>query len=313
MKLSIIIPSYNRPERLTKSLYRLVDQCTDHSVSIKILDNHSPVAIESIISEKFGNYRDIIEVTRNRVNIGGDANICRCYEFADSEWFWLLGDDDEPSQDAVSIILNEIEKASLDCGYICFATNKGRFERKHVLKKHGDFWAFVTKNTALNNMSFISSGVYRSSAAKNCLLDAYRAIHTRFCQLVIVREIHRRGNSIQLSDQSICEWLFPEAGHELCSIGLLSGIADLLNVDGFGVDSKRSLQMLFHSCYPKPFFKWVWKQSNQRRDKEADYMMRLFVRVIPISKGRQKAACIMGIGICWLRSWMPPQHSSSNI
>lgn len=309
MLLSIIVPTYNRPNQLARTIRKLARQCVDHGVAIGIIDNASPIPVETIVSEQFEEYKSSIWVIRNPVNIGGDANICRCYESASSEWFWLLGDDDEPAEDAVASILSEIKLASVDCGYICFSTNKGRFQGLRELESGGGFWEFVGINKSLNNMSFISSGVYRSSAAKSCIINAYRAIHSCFSQLVVIREIHRRGYSIRLSEKFICEWQFPEPGHQLCSVNLLSGIADLLDVDGFGLRSKSELVKLFDSCHPRPFLKWVWKLTLNNQAEQSDYLMRLFRRVTSISKGRHTLACMIGVGISWLRSWMPRRYS----
>ena len=39
---------------------------------------------------------------RNRVNVGGNANVLRCLEKAESERAWIIGDDDIPEQGALA-------------------------------------------------------------------------------------------------------------------------------------------------------------------------------------------------------------------
>jgi len=117
--LTIAIPTYNRPSNLHKTLEQLKPQLTDEC-RLCLFDNQSlPSVAES--------QRDILatlpegsfEIRRHRENIGGNANILKCIEDADTEWVWTLGDDEIVRPDAIATILRNI-KANPDATYINF-------------------------------------------------------------------------------------------------------------------------------------------------------------------------------------------------
>lgn len=115
--LTIAIPTYNRQQLLKEQIAALLPQLSDQ-VKALILDNHSEPSVSFCLGELCG---DRIEIVRNRVNIGGDANICRCFELCETEWLWVLSDDDRIKEDAVSCVLERIA-ANRDRVFITYKT-----------------------------------------------------------------------------------------------------------------------------------------------------------------------------------------------
>ncbi|RZK28376.1 MAG: glycosyltransferase family 2 protein, partial [Hymenobacter sp.] len=103
--LTIAIPTYNRNERLARSLEILVPQLSA-GVKLVIIDNCSSVPIKDTVEPYL---LSNVKVVRNTYNIGMAANILRCFENCDTEWLWVLGDDDPPHKNAVEIIIQEIK------------------------------------------------------------------------------------------------------------------------------------------------------------------------------------------------------------
>lgn len=106
--LTIAIPTYNRQQKLKSQVHRVLSQLTEE-VKLVIIDNCSDYNIYSLFSDEDKHNMTII---RNDYNIGGDANIAKCFEVCDTEWLWTLSDDDVISDDAVSCILSDIKKSS---------------------------------------------------------------------------------------------------------------------------------------------------------------------------------------------------------
>jgi glycosyltransferase involved in cell wall biosynthesis len=105
MKLTIAIPTYNRNEILKRSLALLLPQLTP-DCELLIIDNCSDVLVENTLKDLFQKYPEIKKrITRNRVNIGGNANILRCFELCETEWLWCLGDDDLVVSNALELIM----------------------------------------------------------------------------------------------------------------------------------------------------------------------------------------------------------------
>ena len=108
MKLNIAIPTYNRNEVLVQNLLRIVPQLTDE-VRLFIVDNHSDVPCREALAPVFEAHPELeIDIHRNRYNVGAHANILRCFEYADAEWLWILGDDDWVTGNAVQLVLEEL-------------------------------------------------------------------------------------------------------------------------------------------------------------------------------------------------------------
>lgn len=106
--LTIAIPTFNRKEFLTKQLNVLLPQLTEN-VRLEILDNHSDDSVFFEIENIVKNCKqDNIVLRRNNVNIGGDANIARCFENCNTEWLWVLSDDDFVKDNAVAKIIEII-------------------------------------------------------------------------------------------------------------------------------------------------------------------------------------------------------------
>ena len=107
--LTIAIPTYNRNEILCRNLEELILQMGDW-VELLIVDNASDIPVENSLKKLIsGNSNPNIRIVRNKENIGGNANVLRCIEEANSDYIWILGDDDYPLKDALEKIHLEIK------------------------------------------------------------------------------------------------------------------------------------------------------------------------------------------------------------
>lgn len=113
--LTISIPTYNRADCIQRMVRTILPQMTDEIVLI-VIDNQSPYDIFSLFTEE---EKKKFDLRRNDVNIGGDANIARCFEVAKTKWVWVLGDDDMILPDAVTRVLEAI-KSHPDFSFIKF-------------------------------------------------------------------------------------------------------------------------------------------------------------------------------------------------
>ena len=111
MILTISIPTYNRPDKVKNTVSKLIPQLNS-DVNILILDNCSEVNVKDHLTKNVPGFADHenIKVIRNITNVGPDANFVKCFENSQAPFTWTLGDDDEVYDNAVQVILNEIEK-----------------------------------------------------------------------------------------------------------------------------------------------------------------------------------------------------------
>jgi len=135
-----------------------------------VIDNHSEPPVAETVAAIAADYPRVkTRMVYNPVNIGGGANILRCFELCDTEWMWLLGDDDLISPRAIDIILKEVKESSdalfLNYGRASFSRNSrflttGRTE-------------FVNRLDSWSHLNFMSVGVYRCSRLRDNLRFGY--------------------------------------------------------------------------------------------------------------------------------------------
>ena len=90
IKISILIPTYNRSSYLKKCLESIISQNHD-DIEIIISDNNSPDNTAEIVNQ-FNDKR--IKYYKNENNIGSNANFYKLIELATGEFIFFLTDDD---------------------------------------------------------------------------------------------------------------------------------------------------------------------------------------------------------------------------
>lgn len=158
--LSICIPTYNRKEEIQKQIKLILPQLTEE-VKLIVYDNHSDIPVKSLFNDEELQHFTII---RNNVNIGGDANIARCFEYCTTTWLWTLSDDDFIKEDGIKKILQYI-KANPNATFIntwspieCITENVNDFLR--ILSDREVFSAAFAMSTCIYNMDKLKYDLY---------------------------------------------------------------------------------------------------------------------------------------------------------
>src|SRR5262245_2262452 len=101
-RLTIAIPTFDRNDLLCTHVTRLLPQLTPE-VRLTILDNSSPRPVSEDLARLLEkNSEAKVDIVRHQFNIGAAANILRCIELCQTPWIWILGDDDQPLDNAVA-------------------------------------------------------------------------------------------------------------------------------------------------------------------------------------------------------------------
>lgn len=111
MKLSILIPTYNRCTYLKCNLDNLLPQLYDYKdeVELWISDNCSSDKTKEIIYEYKQSSSIEINYIRNNENIGGLKNTLQLVEKARGEYLFVMGDDDVLSPNFMDIIMSSLK------------------------------------------------------------------------------------------------------------------------------------------------------------------------------------------------------------
>ncbi len=141
MKISVVIPTHNRPENLLitlKSVYESVKEKLDVLILIEPKSNSLP---KKEYLESLSDRLNII-IKENEFNIGCDESIIRSFEYFKSQWIYFLGDSKPVRKDAFKIINEKIK------------------EFPHAKAHHFRFDSFSTRTYEIKSISELVSIKY---------------------------------------------------------------------------------------------------------------------------------------------------------
>lgn len=110
-ELTIVVPTYNRHEKLDRLLKLLVEMIRgeqlSNQVSILVSDNASGDKTSEVV-RKYMASCEFLAYSCNETNLGFDGNVFRAYSIADSEYVWFFSDDDLPDEDSLNLIIKTL-------------------------------------------------------------------------------------------------------------------------------------------------------------------------------------------------------------
>ncbi len=117
MKLSIVIPTFNRASRLERSLTDLlrliIESRNKNQVSVFISNNGSSDDTEFVIAKNgilFQMNGIPFKSRKFNQNQGFDANVLACYVESEAEYVWFLSDDDNVMAGSIDSIISDIDE-----------------------------------------------------------------------------------------------------------------------------------------------------------------------------------------------------------
>jgi len=199
MHLFVAIPTFNRNDKLLQCAARLLPQLTP-DCHLFILDNACDVPVAQTLAPLLEQFPDVhVELARNRVNIGGNANIMRCLEKCEAPWIWMVGDDDWVKEDAVSTIL-EATHAHPDAVLLNFSVNEAR-TTPSITRGVEELMDAVTPSA---DLPWIANSVYRTDAMLPHLKMGYHYITSMLPHVVtMLCAVGERGECALLPQQIV--------------------------------------------------------------------------------------------------------------
>ena len=262
--ITVAIPTYNRLDKLKKQIERLLPQLSKNDVII-IIDNAS--SAYSFDELQYFKKDKRILVYRNKNNIGANANILRCFEKVDTEWMWLLSDDDIIFDNSLNIIKEEINKNKVD--FINFSSELLSIPREDIVCQTLNEY-FDVINSGISNHLLMSNNVYRISSFLPYLSFSYWGVYVNAPHLVPVFVALQNGSEILLSSRSIVHWEHNSSDDSW----QFANLYNLLYLPDVILDSKlrkKAIRQIIKSL-PAPekltaqlsFYKILQEESNDR-------------------------------------------------
>jgi glycosyltransferase involved in cell wall biosynthesis len=174
--LTIAIPTFNRAEKLRKQLANLTPQLTAEVVCW-VYDNASPDNTSEVAAAFQASG---VKYHRVEVNGGANRNVLRCFEECQSEWLWVLSDDDPLTTSAVADLLNLIRTCPAD--FIHTSSHLCQHSANNLVSDIPQ----LLKQATISSLLWISTGIYRMDKFRPLLGISAESLFTWGSQTVIV-------------------------------------------------------------------------------------------------------------------------------
>ena len=249
MKLTIVIPTYNRYEILLKNLNKLLPQLTDE-IELYILDNNSKQKINSAFFENYNN----IHYLNNRYNVGGNENILRSFEYGIGEYIWVLGDDDQISDEAIEIILYDISKNNNVTILNFYSSSESHVQRRENRSGFG-FLEYLKSAENLGELLFISGLIFKREFAAINISWAHHYQMSCMPMLLIAKNALSSNNKFTFSNKTLIERIsIATDTHDIkvqSCIPIVNGFSILLALNDWNRDENLELIRLIKVCKKK--------------------------------------------------------------
>jgi glycosyltransferase involved in cell wall biosynthesis len=256
LMLTIAIPTYNRHEKLLKTLNNICLFKDCFEIEIIILDNFSNPPVSDYMSEKGYSGFDYTHIYRNNGNIGSSANVLNCFIHTKSDWMWLLGDDDLPLSNCLVDIFNEIQRANENDFLIKFNSDAGEFpEVDTSISNEEEFVRFCSNIHYYSNMLFISNSIFRTNSMQRHLRLMFEFTNTMAPQIIGILENVSESRTIRIVNKVITEHGSPQ-GEDTWDLHIVKeGVLYLSDVKDHNLFSEEMVKnLLLNYIAPKRFF-----------------------------------------------------------
>lgn len=242
-RLTIAIPTYNRNEKATRQVARLLEQIEAEDardIELLVVDNASDVPVSGDLENSGLAGRDCLRIIRNPANVGLAANLNRCFEHATGDWVWLVGDDDQLLPEAVSIVYAGVKLAGPEEFVRQFSyADIGRETETpwsvypdRTVTSLRELCGLASDGRFCSHLMFISTAVYRRETYLRRLGDAYHWNNTIAPHLAVIFTSMRAGGQIRLSSEKIVEKR-TERGSGRCNAHRIRmGLQTLVEIEG---------------------------------------------------------------------------------
>jgi glycosyltransferase involved in cell wall biosynthesis len=192
-----VIITYNRAQELEKTLAAFA-ALKDHNVILHVLDNCSTDQTAEVVANWQQDWPGL-RYHRNAYNIGGNANILRALELTQSDYSWVIGDDDVWHLEHIEEVIDTLNAQHADIirlGWLVAAEFAGKKAlATELFQKEHFFFASV---------SMISATIVRRNIMTRHLNWAYQNICYSYPQLVpVIRTLQEQPLSVHSVKQPL--------------------------------------------------------------------------------------------------------------
>jgi len=292
VKLTIAIPTYNRNEKAVKQIRCLLQQIQEAdqlSLELLVIDNASDIPVSTSLTEAGLIDQLSLSVIRNPANIGLSGNILRCFEHAQGEWVWLVGDDDEILPTALKQVHVALKDSALNVVLHKFAVErKNQTETKdRMVNSLSEMCEYASDPWCFSNLLFITTSVYRRSRCIPYLSTAYHWNASVAPHLVCLFSALRDGGAACIQPHKIAK-VVPATGTERWNqIRVRMGLQTLSEIEGCELEVHRLFNALVRRWYGGWKFPIISMFLCLRSNRPASFWKKWYFRAASSTSGFQ--------------------------
>lgn len=266
-ELTIIIPTYNRKERLLNQLRSIYVQPSSSNVEIVILDNCSNYNVKKTIESTFGKEQTKnLEVISHPYNIGLALNIAMPFYYCKTNWLWIISDDDETLPHSIETILNDIKNYP-DISVLKYSL-KGHSQHNNTeIKDLEELTNYYKQpNHSQGEFIFISNGVFNIRKLTPILGDVIAYAYCAVAGILpMVFSLDKGIGNVLMRSEEIVIYKAPEKGTEWNYYKITISLVGILDYP-YQMSGKQMLKLM--KCFDHfSFFSFI-NSLFQLNDKE---------------------------------------------
>jgi glycosyltransferase involved in cell wall biosynthesis len=200
-KIELFIITYNRAKYLDYTLKK-IKESPFSKCKITVLDNCSEDETPHICA-KYQNLLSNIKIIRHKKNIGSSPNYLRAVELSNSEYTWILCDDDKLDFSECSDVINTIEKGDHDI-ILVGAETQYEWERGmdtttlELLNKGAKYFS---------TLGFIPSTIFKTELYDSkCIFKGYYNVMNIYPHFPFINKTVEENCSVYISKKTMIYW-----------------------------------------------------------------------------------------------------------
>lgn len=213
-KLTIVITTYNRKNKLIAQLKSIFRQPLYCELNIIISDNCSNYNLKDALKCNFSPHElTFIKIIERPFNIGMIGNISNSFLLPKTRWMWLLSDDDETTIDSIETIFKFINLYPDIAAFKFTRINdeiKTQYEQQDV-ESISQFLKFCKKSGIdLGNFIFMSNNIYNMEIIRPYLDSAFKYSYSYFPHIIPILLALDNNLKLKFIQYSIVNYKDPE-------------------------------------------------------------------------------------------------------
>lgn len=271
MKLTILITTYNRKERLLNMLHSIERQKMYDKCEIIISDNSSNYDVDEVVKQNFNiDFYNTIRIHRWAFNTGMSTNMSVSFTLVNTDWCLYLSDDDEMTDNSLAKIINDIQENPNAIAIKYSLTRREPYPDLKI-KTLEELEDYYTLNKNKVNEFFYLSRVYNLKLLRNYIsyLTEYSYTYISFIIPLIFALRDKVGyiltSSFQNINYIICpaneNWFFNER-YVKTFLGIIT-IEDILICNANYKSKKRLLSIIFSYISTPHLIKCIEKNISK--------------------------------------------------